>query len=155
MCSKCFPATSKVTTDPKTSRNERHWDPSQWHNVTDNIQKNTSEFKNKANKQVSMSHSTTPQYIMSYWEMNFQQSWLRLKCRSKFTTTRNAGQSSPPFFWRPRYWLTRHLTWAPLTTRGKAIHNTSKSPSGGACSTAEIAENHWNTLTFLSKLRGE
>lgn len=94
-----------------------------------------------------MSHSTTPQYLIFYWEMSCQQSLLRSprqKRRSKFTTI---------FFWRSRYQLTHHLSWAPLTPRGKSVHNISKPCSGGDSSTAEIAENHWNALTFLNKLR--
>lgn len=107
------------------------------------LKKNTSEFKNKANKQVSMSHSTTPQYIISCWGMNSHRAgW---GCH-----TRNAGQSSPSFLWRPRYQLTHHLIWAPLTARGKAIHNICKPCSAGDSSTAE---NHWNTLIFPNKLR--
>ena len=47
MCSKYFPETSRVTTDPKTSRNERHWDPSQQCSVTGNIQKTHLSLKIK------------------------------------------------------------------------------------------------------------
>lgn len=90
-----------------------------------------------------MSHSTTPQYIISCWGMNSQQSWLRLphqKCRSKFTII--------PLETKVPAYTSSHLS--SFDSRGKAIHNISKACSGGDSSTAE---NHWNTLTCPNKLR--